>query len=136
MRYLSLLLFAVFLVFSVDFATQNTLQVFINYKIELLNFDFRTERPIFVPVFFSFAFGIIFSVFYFFFSHASLLRKLRLKRKEIKKLESLIEKEKVNKNSLVDQNKEIQQNIQNPLDYDDNHESFVIEDVNSENTKK
>ena len=78
----------------------------------------------------------MFSVFYFFFSHASLLRKLRLKRKEIKKLESIIEKEKVNKNSLVDQNKEIQQNIQNPLDYDDNYESLVIEDVNSENSKK
>ena len=126
MRYVSLLLFAFFLVFSVDFATQNTLQVFINYKIELLNFNFETERPVFVPVFFSFAFGIIFSVLYFFVSHASLLRKLRLKRKEIKKLESMLKEE----------NKEMEQNVQSSLDYNDNQESFVIEEANSENLKK
>jgi len=126
MRYVSLLLFAFFLVFSIDFATQNTLQVFINYKIELLNFNFETERPVFVPVFFSFAFGIIFSVLYFFVSHASLLRKLRLKRKEIKKLESMLKEE----------NKEMEQNVQSSLDYNDNQESFVIEEANSENLKK
>ena len=96
MRYLSLILFALFLVFSVDFATQNTIQVLINYKIEWINFDFFTKRPVFVPIFFSFAFGILFSVLYFFISHASLLRKLLLKSKEIKKLEKLLEEEKTN----------------------------------------
>ena len=136
MRYVYLLLFAFFLVFSVDFATQNTLIVFVNYKIDFLNLDFSTERPVFVPIFFSFAFGIIFSVVYFSVSHASLLRKLRIKRKEIKKLESMIENEKSNKNSLDEQNTEMQQNSQSSLDYNDNQESFVIEDVNSENLKK
>jgi len=136
MRYVSLLLFAFFLVFSVDFATQNTLQVFINYKIELLNFNFETERPLFVPVFFSFAFGIIFSVLYFFVSHASLLRKLRQKRKEIKKLERILENERVDKNSLVEGNKEMEQNVQSSLDFNDNQESFLIEEANSENLKK
>ena len=136
MRYLSLLLFAFFLVLSVDFATQNTLNVFITYKIDLINFYFSTERPVFVPVFFSFAFGIIFSVLYFFVSHASLLRQLRIKRKEIKKLESVIENERVNKNSLVEHNTDLQQNAQSSLDSADNQEPFDLEDVNSESYKK
>jgi len=65
MRYFSLILFAGFLVFSVDFATQNTDRVMLKYTLDWLNFSFQTERPVFVPVFFTFAFGIIFSVFYF-----------------------------------------------------------------------
>ncbi len=136
MRYISLLLFAFFLVFCVDFATQNTLNVFINYKIDWVNFDFSTERPIFVPVFFSFAIGIIFSVFYFFLSHAILLRKLRLKRKEIKKLERILENERGNNESLVEQNKEIQQNVENNTDIFERQESLLIEEVNPENIKK
>ena len=67
MRYLSLILFAGFLVFSVDFATQNTELVVLNYDLSWVNFSYQSERPVFVSVFFSFAFGVIFSVFYFFF---------------------------------------------------------------------
>ena len=48
----------------------------------------------------------------------------------------MIEKERVNNNYIVEQKKEIQQNVQSSLDYDDNHESFDIKDVNSENPKK
>ncbi len=48
MRYISLIFFACFLVFCVDFATQNTDQIILIYKLEWLNFIFKTERPVFV----------------------------------------------------------------------------------------
>ena len=94
MRYLSLIIFAGFLVFCVDFATQNTETVVINYQMEWLKFDFRSERPVFVPIFFTFAFGIIFCVIYFFIYHSVLLGKLHRQKKEIKRLNKLVETHK------------------------------------------
>ena len=94
MRYLSLIIFAGFLVFCVDFATQNTETVVINYQLDLLNFSFLSERPVFVPIFFTFAFGIIFCVIYFFIYHSVLLGKLHRQKKEIKRLNKLVESHK------------------------------------------
>ena len=94
MRYLSLIIFAGFLVFCVDFATQNTETVVINYQLEWLKFGFRSERPVFVPIFFTFAFGIIFCVIYFFIYHSVLLGKLHRQKKEIKRLKKLVETHK------------------------------------------
>ena len=94
MRYLSLIIFAGFLVFCVDFATQNTETVLINYQLEWLKFGFRSERPVFVPIFFTFAFGIIFCVIYFFIYHSVLLGKLHRQKKEIKRLNKLVESHK------------------------------------------
>ena len=94
MRYLSLIIFAGFLVFCVDFATQNTETVDINYQLDWLNFSFRSERPVFVPIFFTFAFGIIFCVIYFFIYHSVLLGKLHRQKKEIKRLNKLVETHK------------------------------------------
>jgi uncharacterized membrane protein YciS (DUF1049 family) len=91
MRYLSLIIFAGFLVFCVDFATQNTETVVINYQLDWLNFGFRSERPVFVPIFFTFAFGIIFCVIYFFIYHSVLLGKLHRQKKENKRLNKLVE---------------------------------------------
>ena len=91
MRYLSLIIFAGFLVFCVDFATQNTETVLINYQLDWLKFGFRSERPVFVPIFFTFAFGIIFCVIYFFIYHTVLLGKLHRQKKEIKRLNKLVE---------------------------------------------
>ena len=91
MRYLSLIIFAGFLVFCVDFATQNTETVVISYQLEWLKFGFRSERPVFVPIFFTFAFGIIFCVIYFFIYHSVLLGKLHRQKKEIKRLNKLVE---------------------------------------------
>ena len=91
MRYLSLIIFAGFLVFCVDFATQNTETVLINYQLDWLKFGFRSERPVFVPIFFTFAFGIIFCVIYFFIYHSVLLGKLHRQKKEIKRLNKLVE---------------------------------------------
>ena len=91
MRYLSLIIFAGFLVFCVDFATQNTETVLINYQLEWLKFGFRSERPVFVPIFFTFAFGIIFCVIYFFIYHSVLLGKLHRQKKEIKRLNKLVQ---------------------------------------------
>ena len=94
MRYLSLIIFAGFLVFCVDFATQNTETVVINYQLDWLKFSFRSERPVFVPIFFTFAFGIIFCVIYFFIYHSVLLGKLHRQKKEIKRLNKLVESHK------------------------------------------
>ena len=94
MRYLSLIIFAGFLVFCVDFATQNTETVAINYQLDWLKFSFRSERPVFVPIFFTFAFGIIFCVIYFFIYHSVLLGKLHRQKKEIKRLNKLVETHK------------------------------------------
>ena len=94
MRYLSLIIFAGFLVFCVDFATQNTETVVINYQLEWLKFGFRSERPVFVPIFSTFAFGIIFCVIYFFIYHSVLLGKLHRQKKEIKRLNKLVETHK------------------------------------------
>ena len=94
MRYLSLIIFAGFLVFCVDFATQNTGTVVINYQLDWLKFSFRSERPVFVPIFFTFAFGIIFCVIYFFIYHSVLLGKLHRQKKEIKRLNKLVETHK------------------------------------------
>ena len=94
MRYLSLIIFAGFLVFCVDFATQNTETVVINYQLDWLKFGFRSERPVFVPIFFTFAFGIIFCVIYFFIYHSVLLGKLHKQKKENKRLNKLVETHK------------------------------------------
>ena len=94
MRYLSLIIFAGFMVFCVDFATQNTETVLINYQLDWLKFGFRSERPVFVPIFFTFAFGIIFCVIYFFIYHSVLLGKLHRQKKEIKRLNKLVETHK------------------------------------------
>ena len=94
MRYLSLIVFAGFLVFCGDFATQNTETVLINYQLDWLKFGFRSERPVFVPIFFTFAFGIIFCVIYFFIYHSVLLGKLHRQKKEIKRLNKLVESHK------------------------------------------
>ena len=119
MRYFSLILFAVILIFSVDFATQNTDNVILIYTLDWLNFSFLTARPVFVPVFFSFAFGLIFSVFYFFFYHASLLRNQHKQKKEIKRLKRLVVSEREKQVKMEERNKELQQiveRVQNRVD--------------------
>ena len=119
MRYFSLILFAAILIFSIDFATQNTNNVILNYTLDLINFNFMTSRPIFVPVFFSFAFGIIFSVFYFFFYHASLLRYQHKQKKEIKHLKRLVAIEREKHVKMEERNRELQlivERVQNRLD--------------------
>jgi len=131
MRYLSLILFSVFLVFSVDFATQNTEMVVLNYDLSLLNFSYQSERPVFVSVFFSFAFGIIFSVFYFFFYHAVLLRNLRKQKKEIKRLKHLVAAERDKHGTMEERNSELQQiveRVQNRVDHQDDSEPLLLED--------
>jgi uncharacterized membrane protein YciS (DUF1049 family) len=131
MRYLSLILFSIFLVFSVDFATQNTELVVLNYDLSWLNFSYQSERPVFVSVFFSFAFGIIFSVFYFFFYHAVLLRNLRKQKKEIKRLKYLVTAERDKHGTMEERNSELQQiveRVQNRIDHQDDSEPLLLED--------
>ena len=112
MRYLSLILFSGFLIFSIDFATQNTELVALHYRLDWLNFSYQSERPVFVPVFFSFAFGIMFSVIYFFIHHALLLKILRQQKKEIKRLKNLVESGRVKQGPMEERNSELQQIVQ------------------------
>jgi len=112
MRYLSLILFSGFLIFSIDFATQNTELVAFHYRLDWLDFSYQSERPVFVLVFFSFAFGIMFSVIYFFIYHAFLLKNLRQQKKEIKRLKSLVDSEQEKHGSMKERNSELQQIVQ------------------------
>ena len=116
MRYLSLFLFSGFLIFSIDFATQNTELVAFHYHLDWLNFSYQSERPVFVPIFFSFAFGIMFSVIYFFIYHAFLLKNLRQQKKEIIRLNSLVESEQDKHGSMEERNNELQQIVQRVQD--------------------
>ena len=131
MRYLSLIFFSGFLVFSVDFATQNTEIVALHYSLDWLNFSYQSERPVFVPVFFSFAFGIIFSVIYFFIYHAFLLKNLRQQKKDIKRLKNLVESGRVKQGSMDERNSELQQivqRVQNKVDGQSNLEPQTLMD--------
>ncbi|MBC8258656.1 MAG: DUF1049 domain-containing protein [SAR324 cluster bacterium] len=126
MRYLSLILFSLFIIFSVDFATQNTDPVVLHYTFDWLKFSYQSERPVFVPVFFSFASGIIFCVFYFFIYHSVLLRNLRKQKKEIKRLKRQIEKDLEKHGSMEERNSELQQiveSVQNSVDANSDVES-------------
>jgi len=135
MRYFSLIIFAGFIVFSVDFATQNTEHVILNYTLDWLNFSYQTERPVFVTVFFTFAFGIIFSVFYFFFYHAILLRNLRKQKKEIKRLKRLVSIESEKHGTMEERNSELQQiveRVQNRADLNNDPDPPALESANPE----
>ena len=112
MRYLSLILFSGFLIFSIDVATQNTELVAFHYRLDWLNFSYQSERPVFVPVFLYFAFGIMFSVIYFFIYHVFLLKNLRQQNKEIKRLKSIVASEQEKHGSMKERNSELQQIVQ------------------------
>ena len=132
MRYLSLIIFAGFLVFCVDFATQNTETVVINYQLDWLKFGFRSERPVFVPIFFTFAFGIIFCVIYFFIYHSVLLGKLHRQKKEIKRLNKLVESHK-EADVVTDERKtELNQIVASVHDSVDEQDDLEPPDLNRE----
>ena len=124
MRYLSLIIFAGFLVFCVDFATQNTETVLINYQLDWLKFSFRIERPVFVPIFFTFAFGIIFCVIYFFIYHTVLLGKLHRQKKEIKRLNKLVETHKEGDVVTAERKSELNQIVATVHDSVDEKDDF------------
>ena len=136
MRYLSLIIFAGFLVFCVDFATQNTETVLINYQLDWLKFGFRSERPVFVPIFFTFAFGIIFCVIYFFIYHSVLLGKLHRQKKEIKRLNKLVETHK-EKDVVTDERKsELNQIVATVHDSVDEQDDLEPPDLHREEDLK
>ena len=90
-----------------------------HYSLDWLNFSYQSERPVFVPVFFSFAFGIIFCVFYFFIYHSVLLRNLRKQKKEIKRLKDSVATEREKHGSMEERNSELQkivERVQNGVD--------------------
>ena len=136
MRYLSLIIFAGFLVFCVDFATQNTETVLINYQLDWLKFGFRSERPVFVPIFFTFAFGIIFCVIYFFIYHSVLLGKLHRQKKEIKRLNKLVESHKEPDVVTDDRKSELNQIVASVHDSVDEQDDLEPPDVHREEDLK
>ena len=130
MRYLSLIIFAGFLVFCVDFATQNTETVVINYQLDWLNFGFRSERPVFVPIFFTFAFGIIFCVIYFFIYHSVLLGRLHRQKREIKRLNKLVETHKEADVVTDERKSELNQIVASVHDNVDEQDDLETPDLN------
>ena len=94
MRYLWPVLIVLFVLFSIDFATQNPEVVLVKYSLEWLNYGIRSERPLFVTLYLTLALGILFSVLYFLVYHTKLLAQMRKLRGEIKKLQKQIEAEK------------------------------------------
>ena len=94
MRYLWPVLIVLFVLFSIDFATQNPEVVVVKYSLEWLNYGIRSERPLFVTLYLTLAFGILFSVLYFLVYHTKLLAQMRKLRGEIKKLQKQLEAEK------------------------------------------
>ena len=136
MRYLSLIIFAGFLVFCVDFATQNTETVVINYQLDWLKFGFRSERTVFDPIFFTFAFGIIFCVIYFFIYHSVLLGKLHRQKKEIKRLNKLVETHKEADVVSDERKSELNQIVASVHDSVDEHDDLEPRDLNKEEDLK
>ncbi len=136
MRYLSLIIFAGFLVFCVDFATQNTETVVINYQLDWLKFGFRSDRPVFVPIFFTFAFGIIFCVIYFFIYHSVLLGKLHRQKKEIKRLNKLVETHKEADVVTVERKSELNQMVASVNDSVDEQDDLDPPDLQREEDLK
>ena len=136
MRYLSLIIFAGFLVFCVDFATQNTETVVINYQLDWLKFGFSSERPIFVPIFFTFAFGIIFCVIYFFIYHSVLLGKLHKQKREIKRLNKLVETHKEPDVVSDERKSELNQIVASVHDSVDEQNDLEPPDLNKEEDLK
>ena len=136
MRYLSLIIFAGFLVFCVDFATQNTETVVINYQLDWLKFSFRSERPVFVPIFFTFAFGIIFCVIYFFIYHSVLLGNLHRQEKEIKRLNKLVETHKEAEIITDERKSELNQIVASVHDSVDEQDDLEPPDLHKEEDLK
>ena len=136
MRYLSLIVFAGFLVFCVDFATQNTETVLINYQLDWLKFGFRSERPVFVPIFFTFAFGIIFCVIYFFIYHSVLLGKLHRQKKEIKRLNKLVKSHKEPDVVTDERKSELNQIVASVHDSVDEQDDLAPPDLHREEDPK
>ena len=136
MRYLSLIIFAGFLIFCVDFATQNTETVVIKYQLDWLNFSFRSERPVFVPIFFTFAFGIIFCVIYFFIYHSVLLGKLHRQKREIKRLNKLVESHKEPDVATDERKSELNQIVASVHDSVDEQDDLEPPDLHKEEDLK
>ena len=136
MRYLSLIIFAGFLVFCVDFATQNTETVVINYQLDWLKFGFSSERPVFVPIFFTFACGIIFCVIYFFIYHSVLLGKLHKQKREIKRLNKLVETHKEPEVVSDERKNELNQIVASVHDSVDEQDDLEPPDLHKEDDLK
>ena len=119
-----------------DFATQNTETVVINYQLDWLKFGFSSERPVFVPIFFTFAFGIIFCVIYFFIYHSVLLGKLHKQKREIKRLNKLVETHKEPDVVSDERKSELNQIVASVHDSVDEQDDLEPPDLNREEDLK
>ena len=120
MRYLWPLLFVGFIFLSIDFATQNTAEVTLLYTIDWLNLTFRSTRPLFVSLFFTLAWGILFCVVYFFLHHSVLLGQLRIQTTETRRLKRLVllERDKVSNLELrIEELQQITERVQLQLEF-------------------
>ncbi|MBF0236164.1 MAG: LapA family protein [SAR324 cluster bacterium] len=108
MRYFGLLFFALFLILCVLFSMNNAEAVKIHFDAGWLG-SYTSQKPLFVPIFFALALGIIFSVGYFFVYHSRLQLQIRFQEKEIRRLKKLVLLERESNQTMAQKNNDLEQ---------------------------
>ena len=90
MRYFWPVIILFFILFSVHFAIQNSEIVVVKYSLAWLNIGVRTERPLFITLYLTLAF----SVLYFLVYHTKLLARMRKLHSEKDQLKKQLDEEK------------------------------------------
>lgn len=91
MRYLRLIIAAIFMILCILFAYQNTETVAIHFRIDWINFSISSGTlPIFLPILIAVAFGMIFTTAYFFVVHSILKVQMTSQKSEIFRLKKLV----------------------------------------------
>lgn len=109
MRYLWLVIFAVFIYMSIIFISQNFDPVMVRFNLDWIGLYLSSKRPLFVPIFVTLATGILFCVAYFFTYHAKLIMSAKFQASEAKRLKRLALMEKEKRQELEQRNSELQQ---------------------------
>lgn len=109
MRYAWMIIFVAFLFFAADFAMKNATPVEVRYHLEWLGVRWSSEGPLFVPIFLTLGWGILFSVGYFFSYHLHLRNQAGRQSQEVKRLKRLVLVERERVKNLEQRNTELQQ---------------------------
>ena len=92
MKYIWPITIIILIYFSFDFANQNSEIIKIKYSLNLINYHFAIEKPIYLVIFLAFTFGIILSILYFLIYHSKLKLEIRNLKLKIDKLKKSIDK--------------------------------------------
>jgi len=112
MRYIWLLFSAVFIYLGAIFISQNFDPVVVQFNLDFIKFQYRSEAPLFIPIFVTLSLTIFFCVFYFFSYHSQLRITTKSQRKEIGRLKRLVLLEREKNQTLEDRNQELNQVVE------------------------